>query len=351
MSPAATSVTTKARGLRRIVERATRPRRGSPARADAARPPAPRPTPRRPPDRRRRHPAMWPMSPAAPAPGAASVAANGMVGSSQCRCSPTSMVAHRPRTVQLARTARGWARSARLRLRLGQAPAASPASADSGFSARRFSDRPIASIRLRVAASMSSASSSSRASRRSRRVASGSAMRASARARLSAAFGSRRVEREDVAFRADRLRVRPKPARSVAPAVRASTWRRTRRRNASVGFGRRCRCPRAPGPSSARRAAQPARGQRAGGLQRRFQRRLQVGRSATSSSIRRFRPRARDRPPSAPSSQRRSSAVSRPRQIGRERAVRGVEHDGGPRRTRSGSARRCRPARPRPPGS
>ena len=37
-----------------------------------------------------------------------------------------------------------------------------------------------------------------------------------------------------------------------------------------------------------------------------------IGRAATSSSIRRFRPRARDRPPSAPSSQRRSSAVSWP---------------------------------------
>ena len=59
--------------------------------------------------------------------------------------------------------------------------------ADSGASTRRFSERPAASMRLRVAASISSASSSSRASSRSRNVASGSAMRASARASRSAA--------------------------------------------------------------------------------------------------------------------------------------------------------------------
>ena len=121
---------------------------------------------------------------------------------------------------------------------------------------------------------------------------------------------------------------RPRSRRlASSPRMRASTWRRTRRRKASVGFGaagvdagefravarpagRTSRGPAARGRPAARRpAGSPVR----------------AGRRPVPRCGAR-RPRARERPPSAPSSQRRSSAVSHAGQLGGERAVGGVEH-------------------------
>ena len=70
---------------------ATPPRHGSPATADAARRPVPRPTPRRSPDRASPASRSVAEVTSRPCAGAASVAANGIVGSSQWRCRPTSI--------------------------------------------------------------------------------------------------------------------------------------------------------------------------------------------------------------------------------------------------------------------
>ena len=150
-----------------------------------------------------------------------------MVGSSQCRCRPTS-------------TSRPSRRSSRRNITCcGRVPgsggsAATPRSiscqAVRRSSARRRIERQAASMRLRIAASSSSASSSSRAPSRSASVRNGAARRARLRPRVSAASA-----RPGPAGNRSHSSLLRAPG-SASPWVRARTWRRATRRNASDGF-------------------------------------------------------------------------------------------------------------------
>ena len=91
------------------------------------------------------------------------------------------------------------------------------------------------------------------------------------------------------------------------------------------GSGGRYRCRQIPAPSSPSRADQPGAGRARAACKAASSGVSSSGRLATSSSTRRARPRARDRPPSAPSSQRRSSAVSWPDRVAENAEIGGVE--------------------------
>ncbi len=230
-----------------------------------------------------------------------------MVGSSQWRCRPTSIsrppsAARQPQEQDLAR-ARAW-----LRPRLGQRvqhvlPGRERRPARGGSASGRRLDAVarggVHVVRLLVEAGRAAVRAAWRSVRRC----------APGRGRAAPRLPRRRD-------RAGTRRIPPRRGNGLVLAtVRASTWWRISRRNASVGLGRPVTLSRErrfgmvvspsrlcqPGAGSARAAWSAA----SSGVS-------SIGRAATSSSMRRFRPRARDRPPSAPSSQRRNSAVSRP---------------------------------------
>ena len=230
-----------------------------------------------------------------------------MVGSSQWRFSPTSRSRNPSRRSSFknktweGRLPGSGGGSVRLHSMLCQAC--------SGLRALRVRERPMASMRLRVASSNSSASSSRRASNRSRSVASGSAMRASARASRSAAWAASSFSGKTSHSNDPKVGAH---GRASAPAVRARTWRRIRRRNASDGLGRAGSMPSRSGSSSCMRLDQSEGGSALAACRAASSGVVKAGRSATRSSSRLARPRARDLPPSAPRSQRRSSAVSPP---------------------------------------
>ena len=279
-----------------------------------------------------------------PAPGAARVAANGIVGSSQCRCSPTS-ISRRPRAASSRRNSTARAGSPGSAARLGQR-AQHACQADSGVeraAVERAADRLDAVARrgvelLRLLVEPGGEPLAQRGERlgdAGQRAGEPLGGLGDARARA----GTGRIP----ARRRRRLAVAGGAGEHLAADQRAGTPR-------SGSAGRR------PGrrvPGSLREAAGPAgRRQRAGGLQ--------APRPAASPArarrrpvprCRRRRPRARDRPPSAPSSQRRSSAVSNAGQFGGERAVGRVEHVMALVEHVADRHRRCRPARPRPPAS
>ena len=113
----------------------------------------------------------------------------------------------------------------------------------------------------------------------------------------------------------------------------------------------RVRRRRVPGPPRCMRLAQSDGGKRAGGLQRGVQRSDQGGsiRHQVLQPLAAGRGRATAHPP-RPAASGAVPRVSRPRARPRTRCRRRRTR-GGPRRTRNGWARRCRPARPTPPGS
>ena len=96
------------------------------------------------------------------------------------------------------------------------------------------------------------------------------------------------------------------PTCGPAPAARTS------RRNNSVGFACRGSTPSSSGPSSVSRAVQPAPGNARAACNDGVQRGQQIGTVGDQILDPAREPRARDRPPSPPNSQRRSSLVSRP---------------------------------------
>ena len=173
-------------------------------------------------------------------------------------------------------------------------------------------------MRLRVAASMSSASSSRRASSRSRSVAIGSAMRAR---RGRAAPPPRRRQ-----GRAGRRRIPARPRRPRRPAARACTWWRISRRNASVGLGRAGIQPPSSGMVGGDAAGPARRRQRARRLQRGVQRRLQQ-RAGGDQFLDPPLQAAGARSPALGAEQPAAQLGGlQPGQLGGERAVRRVEH-------------------------
>ena len=243
-----------------------------------------------------------------PCAGAAKVIANGTVGSSQWRCSPTS-TSRMPSRRSIRRNIT-WSGLTPGSTDGSVRPRSIPCQAASGLSARRVNERQTASIRDRIAASRSSASSSKRAVRRAHSVAVGSAILRSARSNALADVPSTSPIGNTSHSNAPQAAGRPGAA-SALPTL-ASTWRCISCRNTSVGLARAASIPVSSGPSSVNRWDHPPAGNDRAAWSIASSGVSNSGRPATSSSTRRRKPRARERPPSAPNNQRRSSAASSP---------------------------------------
>ena len=350
MSPARHVVHDEGAGLRRVVER--RGDRGADRRRRQMRRPDPglgggpgRFPDRRPPASRRVAEVT-----SKPCAGAASVAANGTVGSSQWRCSPTSHVA--PAVAAVEPEERHVAgRCAGLGLRRGQLPQHRLPGLQrvQRAAGQRAADRldavaggGVHVLRLVV---QPGEQAFAQAWRAVRRCGPGRGRAGRRRAARSS------VQREHVAFRGapgGEARLVGRRCRRV----RASTWRRTRRRNASVGLGRPGSTPSSSGPflvpgGRTSRTRGSARAACKRGVQRGFQVGAVGDQFLDPARAGRGRATGRPRRPAASGAVRRSPGRTGWRRTRRRRR----RTRGGPRRTRSGSARRCRPARPTPPGS